>query len=156
MNPKLGVFLRLSYVGGSLLITKYLGSILNTTIIFQAIAFFILAYFTTIIIEKFSSKDLNLFKSWELRFLILSICTLWSPAIGFTFLGICLVFLSFLFLIFTLMGSDDFVEFIEEFFISFLTDGRFLVMIALGLILLIYILINEGWNGFLSLFQQIN
>ena len=154
MNQKLGVFLRLSYVGSFLVLTKYLGSILNTTILFQAVACLIVAYIATIIIEYASSKNLALIKSWELRFLIWTICTLWSPLIGFSLPGICLVLLSFLFLMVTLTNSEDLVEFVEDFFLSFITDSRFLGMMLLVLIFLAYILVTEGWSGITSLFSM--
>jgi hypothetical protein len=153
MNQKLGVFLRLSYVGSFLVLTKYLGSILSTTILFQAVACLIVAYIATIIFENVSSKNLALIKSWELRFLVWTICALWSPLIGFSLPGICLVFLSFLLLMVTLMNSEDFVEFIEGFFFSFITDSRFLGMMLLVLIFLVYIIVSEGWSGITSLFS---
>lgn len=153
MNQNLGVFLRLSYVGSFLVLTKYLGGIFSTTILFQTAACLIVAYIATIIIENVASKNLALIKSWELRFLVWSICSLWSPLIGFSFPGICLVLLSFLLLMVTLMNSEDFVDFIEDFFLSFITDSRFLGMMLLGLLFLIFILVSEGWSGITSLFS---
>lgn len=153
MNQNLGVFLRLSYVGCFIALTIYLGSILSTSILFQSVAFFLIAYIATKIIEKVSSKNLDLIKSWELRFLIWTICTLWSPLIGFSLPGICLIFLSFLLLMFTLMNAEDFVEFIEELFESFITDSRILGVVILGLVFLFYILVTEGWSGIISLFN---
>jgi hypothetical protein len=153
MNQNLGVFLRLSYVGCFIALTIYLGSILSSTILFQSVAFFTITYIATKIIEKNFSKNLDLIKSWELRFLIWTICTLWSPLIGFSLPGICLVFLSFILLMFTLMNSEDFVEFMEEFFESLITDNRILGILILGIVFLIYILVTEGWSGIISLFN---
>jgi hypothetical protein len=100
------------------------------------------------------AKNLALIKSWELRFLIWTICTLWSPLIGFSLPGICLVLLSFLFLMVTLTDSEDLVEFVEDFFLNFITDSRFLGMMLLVLIFIVYILVSEGWSGITSLFSM--
>jgi hypothetical protein len=51
------------------------------------------------------------------------------------------------------MNSEDFVDFIEDFFLSFITDSRFLGMMLLGLLFLIFILVSEGWSGITSLFS---
>lgn len=153
MKNKIGVFLRLSYVGCFLPLSIYLGSILSTTILFQLAGFLTIAYIVTKIIEKISSKNLELIKSWELRFLVWLICILWSPIIGLSLAGICLIFLSFLLLMVTLMNSEDFVEFIEELFESFLTDSRVLGVIILGLVYFIYIFITEGWSGITAIFN---
>jgi hypothetical protein len=52
------------------------------------------------------------------------------------------------------MESYEFVNFIEEFFISFISDGRFLGILGIILIFILYILIIEGWSGLLGIFQQ--
>jgi len=154
MNNKLLVFLRIAYVGITLIAAYYLGDIISTSILFKTLALFIFIYILINIIEKLTSMHLIIFKSWVLRMLIWSICILWAPAIGLSLVGICILILSFLLLMFTLMESYEFVNFIEEFFISFISDGRFLGILGIILIFILYILIIEGWSGLLGIFQQ--
>ena len=153
MNNNLGVFLRISYVGIFLVLTKYIGDILSTTLVFQILACFFMAYWIIRFIEKIYSKNLNLYKSWALRLLIWSICALGSPAIGFSFPRICMFILSFLLLMFTLIDSVEFAGFMEDLFLSFVTDSRILGIVILALGFLIYVLITEGWSKVSLLFN---